>query len=321
VVVRLAPVGILFALALHAAPASAQQVVPLWPGPAPGSAAWQGAEIDYSRASPNPAAPGAVTAVVRNVVQPTVTVFRPRPDLANGTAVIISPGGGFRFLWWQDQGTDIARWLNSRGVTAFVLKYRLVPTPASPALYDQQMKQTGARIAAAEKTPGNRRQDFKEVLAFLGDSGDWTVDMAWADARQAVRVVRQHASDWGVAPDRIGVMGFTSGAFVSMGPVMDHDAASRPDFAALIYGGETFGKPVPADAPPLFILAAQDNIEAGITQGLYNQWTAAGKSAEFHVFAKGGKGLGLFERGLPIDHWPDLLTSWMAGQGLLKAKR
>lgn len=236
--------------------------------------------------------------MVRNVTRPTLTVYLADPTKANGTAVIIAPGGGFRFLSWQNEGTAVAEWLAARGVSAFVLKYRLLDT-------------------------GESQEDFQK-----GKSGpphtrpsDNNIDqLASADGRQAMKVVRQLSARWRIALNRIGIMGFSAGGVVAMGVVNQHDADSHPDFAAPIYGA---GPPaaIPADAPPLFILCAADDKGAiGGSMRLFSQWKAASLSAELHLYSKGGHGFGMSQRGLPIDHWIDLFGDWLDVQGLMKSK-
>ncbi len=284
-----------------------QPVIPVWPGVAPGSEQWTQTEAEYLN-------PGKQK-MVRNIVSPTLTAYLPSRDTANGTAVIVCPGGGFRFLSWQSEGTDVAQWLAARGVAAFVLKYRLVNTGASEQEYQKAVAELFARINRAK---AGRVATAQDVL-----KGDLETDkvrsLAISDGRQAVKVVRQRAAEWGISPDRIGIMGFSAGAVVTMGVVMDHEADSRPNFAAPIYGGGTGGAAIPSDAPPLFILAANDDtLAAAGSAKLYSQWNTAGLPVELHIYSKGGHGFGMNKRGLPVDHWVDRLGDWLESQGLFK---
>jgi acetyl esterase/lipase len=153
--------------------------------------------------------------------------------------------------------------------------------------------------------------------------GDEATEQArtWAeeDGRQAIRFVRQHASQWGLDPHRIGIAGFSAGGGVVMGAVMQHDAQSRPDFAAGIYPGYRTATPVPEDAPPLFIAIADDDIlVAPISSArLYEAWHKAGKPVELHIFAGGEHGFGMKKQHLPTDSWIDLFKNWLAAQGYL----
>jgi acetyl esterase/lipase len=265
--------------------------IPLYPGVAPGSEDWTQKEVDYANAWDQ-------KKMVRNVVRPTLTAYFPGPTKANGTAVIVAPGGAFRFHSWQNEGTDVAEWLVARGVTAFVLKYRLLDTGASQ---EEFVKNKGAAV---------KRPDGAPPLDIAA--------LATEDGRQAIRLVRGRAKEWRLQPNRIGIMGFSAGGVVASGAAMKYDEQSRPDFAAPIYGAAPQAE-VPKDAPPIFLLCAGD--DKGASPGclrLYTDWRGAGRQAELHVYAKGGHGFGMAKRGLPIDHWIERFGEWMEGQGLMK---
>jgi acetyl esterase/lipase len=264
--------------------AAEPKTIPLWPGPAPGSEKWNYPETETV---------GAQDGIRRisNVTQPTLTVFVPESGSANGTGIIICPGGGFRWLSIDNEGTILARWLNSIGVTAFVLKYRVMRT-GDPD----------------EKTAADARR--KEVIP-----------LAIADGQQAVRLVRSRAQEWGISKDRIGILGFSAGGYVAAAVALHHDADSRPNFAAPIYPGTPEEVTAPADAPPLFMVQADDDktvppVDNSIR--LYQAWKKAGVSAELHIYSRGGHGFGMRKRNLPADTWPDRLRDWLDVQGLLK---
>ncbi|MBS1787759.1 MAG: alpha/beta hydrolase [Acidobacteria bacterium] len=274
----------------------AQKVIQLYPGAAPGSEQWKHQEKEYFSPIWN-------TQVVTNVINPTLTVFSPQADQANGTAVIICPGGAFHALSINSEGVEVAKWLATRGVTAFVLKYRLV--------------QTG-------------EDGVKEVMAKMGkitrinidDNNVDVVPLAAADGLAAVGYVRKHAAEFGVVPNRIGIMGFSAGGTVTASVAYQYSAETRPDFVAPIYLALGPVKPaeVPKDAPPMFIVAATDD-QLGLAPDsvtIYNQWTAAKKSAEMHLYSKGGHGFGMRRQNLPSDQWIDRFGDWLAAQGLLK---
>ena len=285
----------ILSLVIFLAPlAAAQDVIPLYPGTAPGSTQENYPEKEYFSKSWN-------TEVVANVTKPTLTVFKPSPELRNGTGVVICPGGGFMALSINSEGIDVAKYLAAKGVTAFVLKYRLAHT-------GEDATQEFAALYAD-------RQKFREIL-------DKVVPLSIADGLAAVTYVRQHASEWGVSPDRVGVIGFSAGGTVSAGVAFRYAPDGRPAFAALIYAAGSFFKdsPVPADAPPLFVAAATDD-NLGLAPdsvALYEKWTSAHKPAELHMYAKGGHGFGMRKQGLPTDHWIDRLADWMELQGMLK---
>jgi acetyl esterase/lipase len=139
------------------------------------------------------------------------------------------------------------------------------------------------------------------------------------DGRQAIRLVRSRAVGWGIDPQRIGIMGFSAGGSVSFAAATAFDDLSRPDFAAPIYGLPADDYVVPADAPPLFIALAEDDhlVPAAVSVKAWQAWTAAGCSAELHVFRTGGHGFGMKHRGLATDAWTELFATWLRGLGLL----
>ena len=274
--------------------ATAQDVIPLYPGTPPGSTKENYSEKEYFSKLWN-------TEVVANVTKPSLTVFKPAPELRNGTAVVICPGGGFMALSINSEGVDVAKYLAARGVTAFVLKYRLAHT---------------GEDATQEFTALFRdKQKFREIL-------DKVVPLSIADGLAAVTYVRQHASDWGVSPDRVGIIGFSAGGTVSAGVAFGYAPGGRPAFAALIYaaGGRFKDSPVPVDAPPVFVAAATDD-NLGLAPdsvALYEKWTNAHKPAELHMYAKGAHGFGMRTQNLPTDHWIDRFADWLELQGWLK---
>lgn len=273
---------------------AAQDIIPLYAGTAPGSTQENYPEKEYFSKNWN-------TEVVANVTKPTLTVFRPAPELKNGTAVVICPGGGFMALSINSEGNDVAKYLAAKGVTAFVLKYRLAHT-------GEDATQEFAALYAD-------RQKFREIL-------DKVVPLSIADGLAAVTYVRQHATDWGVSPDRVGIIGFSAGGTVSAGVALGYAPDGRPAFAALIYaaGGRFKDSPVPVDAPPVFVAAATDD-NLGLAPdsvALYEKWTSAHKPAELHMYAKGGHGFGMRKQNLPTDRWIDRFSDWLELQGWLK---
>ena len=241
------------------------------------------------------------TEVVTNVTKPSLTVFKPSPELRNGTALVICPGGSFMALDINSEGNDVAKYVTARGVTAFVLKYRLAHTGEDAVQELNEMLKDG--------------QKLREMLGK-------TVPLAIADGLAAVTYVRQHASEWGVSPDRVGIIGFSAGGRVTSGVAFHYLPEGRPAFVAPIYAGGEISKdvPVPADAPPMFVLAASDDTLglAPESVALYERWTDANKSAELHLYAKGGHGFGMRKQNLPTDHWIDRFTDWLESQGWLK---
>lgn len=264
-----------------AALAAEPKVIPIWPGPPPGTESWT--QVESEEVSPKDS-----IRRVSNVTRPTLTVYLPDAASATGTGIVICPGGGFRILAVDHEGHDVARWLNGLGVAAFVLKYRVMRTGD-----------------AEEKAQAAERRKQAQQLAI-------------ADARQAVRVVRERAAAWKLAPDRIGLMGFSAGGYATAGVALEHDAASRPNFVAPIYPAAPDAIVVPPDAPPLFMVFAGDDrlLASGIR--IYNAWREANIPAELHVYSKGGHGFGMRKMNLPVDTWTDRMRDWLAVQGLLK---
>lgn len=269
---------------------TAETVIRLYDGAAPGSEQWQQQEQENFSLLWR-------TQVVFNVTAPTLTVVAPDPATANGTAIVICPGGGFHALSINSEGFDVARWLAAKGVTCFILKYRLVACKSNnPA---QEMNDKGP---------------IDQAVAPI-------IPLALADGLAAIGYVRQQAADYGLNPQRIGVIGFSAGGTVTAAVGFNYTAATRPDFVAPIYLQYDWvpRSAVPADAPPLFLLAATDD-QIGLAPHsvrLYNDWVAAGKSAELHLYATGGHGFGMRTQHLPSDRWIELFGDWLGVQGFL----
>lgn len=248
--------------------------------------------------------PGVAAPIVFNVSNPTLEMFRPAAGQANGTAVIVAPGGGFVGLGYDDEGIAVARRLAEHGVTAFALKYRTIRSPNTAMhMPEAHMKEMDTVIARAKTgTP-------LEMPRFSGEPH------ALEDGERAVAIVRQHAAEWGIDPHRIGVIGFSAGAYLAADLAIGKQA-SRPDFVGLIYGG--LRTPVPHDASPAFIAgAADDEYQPNDPILLYTAWRKAGATAELHLFEHGGHGFGLGRKGTTSDHWFDEFIWWMQARGLL----
>lgn len=278
-----------------ALPARAQSpAFDIWPGAVPGSEHATQVEV----VSPFPT--GAFQ-VVRNVTRPTLQVLQPEPGTATGAAVIVAPGGGFRFLTMQAEGVDVARALSARGVTVFLLKYRTIETPVDD------------------------RQLWREFFVFMAQAsargGELNLDEAAgpavADGLRALAVVRSRAAEWSVDPAKIGMLGFSAGARVTAGALLAEDPAARPAFAGLIYGAAFNDAPVPTDLPPVFLAVAGDDRLAAPTVLRFYQAAALGtRPPELHVYAKGGHGFGMNHQGTSSDFWIKDLLNWLEVQGL-----
>lgn len=288
------PIRHFLLIAAAAVTSFAQQVIPL---PIPGAAATSttgNTEKQYFSKAWN-------TEVVTNVTQPSLTVYKPAAGSnPNGIGIIICPGGGFMALSINSEGIDVAKWLNGRGVTAFVLKYRLAPIQGD----------------ATEEFRRLWSDDKSKLNAILQKA----IPVAIADGHTAVEYVRKHASEFDLSPDKIGIMGFSAGGTVTAAAALQYSPESRPSFAAPIYPAvSSLSQPVPADAPPMFITAAtDDNLGLGPDSvRLYQMWTGAHRSAELHMFAKGGHGFGMHITGLPSERFIDRFWDWLTVEGVL----
>jgi acetyl esterase/lipase len=282
------------ALALAAVSGFTQEVIPLPLSGVPAGSQENYPEKQYFSTVWN-------TEVVSNVSKPSLTVYKPLPWTANGTAVVICPGGGFMALSIKSEGIDVAEWLAAKGVTAFVLKYHLA--------------HTGEDATAEFRELWKDRQKFEDLVAK-------TIPVSIADGLAAVTYVRQHATDWRVSPDKVGIIGFSAGGTVTAGVALRYSPEDRPAFAAPIYAavGRLKDVSVPADAPPMFLAAATDD-QLGLASDsvdLYERWTAAHKPAELHMYAKGGHGFGMRKQGLPSDEWIDRFWEWLEQESVLK---
>jgi acetyl esterase/lipase len=268
------------AFTILAACSARSQVVNIWPGAAPGSEKWTQKERTVDNTP--------IGTVVFNVVTPTLTAYLPEPTKATGTGVIIAPGGAFVALAIDLEGNNVARWLQEKGIAAFVLKYRIM-----------EKRQEGI--------PANMNMD---------EAGKYGI----ADGIQALKVVRQHAAEWGLSADRVGLMGFSAGAMVTSGALLQPDAEARPNFATMIYGSP-FGvmPPIPAKLPPIFLAWAQDDalaLEPIIK--FYGALKSAGHKPEVHIFSAGGHGFGMRKQGTSSDHWIDAFYYWLEAQGFTR---
>ncbi|MBT8184689.1 MAG: alpha/beta hydrolase, partial [Eudoraea sp.] len=239
--------------------------------------------------------------VVTNVSLPTIQVFKPAAGNANGASIVIAPGGGLFALSIQSEGTDVAKWLNEKGITAFVLKYRLVPSGEDGV---KEITDLGIN---------NPEEIGKKVAPVL--------PLSINDGLAAVSYIRSHAEELGIAPDRIGFMGFSAGGAVTMGVTFNYSEENRPDFIVPVYAWMNVVGPyrVPEDAPPMLAICASDDPLdlAPKSINLYSNWLKADKSAALHMYSKGGHGFGMKKQGLPSDHWISRFYDWALAEGFV----
>jgi len=274
---------ILFILCLLPVLASAQTVIPLWPNGAPG----------FEKLKDVPEQ--AKDYWVKNINNPSLTVYLPAKDKANGSAVIVCPGGGHRLLVFNAEGVEPAKYLADMGVTVFALKYRLARDTNSP----------------------------------------YKVEDAKADGERAMRLVRSRAAEWGIDPTRIGMMGFSAGGEVVDMVAFDQTRAdpnakdvinrmsARPDFLIQIYPGPGFiPEEIPHDAPPIFLLAANDDMccSPSVVK-LLEGYRKAKVPVEAHILERGDHGFNMGNRSKlkSVNTWPQRMADWLTDNNFFKA--
>jgi acetyl esterase/lipase len=286
-----ASLALTLALALSAQGAD-PVVVKLWPGKAPGETK----DVGPESLQPNKA--GDTIKRLANVAEPTISVYPAPKEKATGAAVLVAPGGGYSILAIEHEGTQVCEWLNSLGVTAVLLKYRVPKRPM----------QTPDNLAAVQ------------------------------DAQRAMSLVRGHAAEWGIDPNRVGMLGFSAGgnltAWTCCHDKREYDPVDgadklpfKPNFAVLVYpayladkgGGLKPEYKVSKESPPMcFVHASNDPISSENSVALYLALKRAGVPAEMHLYAAGGHGFGMRKDPHPCATWPDRVGEWMRARGYLK---
>lgn len=244
--------------------------------------------------------------MARNVSTATLTPFLPDPEKANGAAVIVAPGGGFRWLSMGNEGWEVAEALNAKGIAAFVLKYRLQPTPESLDEFRQTMERTftaaaessGARDGEAPPRPPGR--DLSNQLQ---------------DAEAAYALIVKRAEEWRIDTTRIGMIGFSAGAGLTMHSTLN-SKTMKLAFIGPIYG-RMVAVEVPKDAPPMFAAIATDDFLFRGEFGVIKSWFDAGRPVEFHLYQNGGHGFGLGNPNRTSNRWFEAFIHWLDVNGLL----
>jgi acetyl esterase/lipase len=284
-------------------------VLELWPGVVPDES---GVAMGEEKSVPSPSLDRKQvevtesTRMITRVTRPTITVYKPAKDADIGTAMVICPGGGYWNLYWQLEGEEVAQWLNSQGITGILLKYRVPRRPDEP-----------------EREPARRPLQ---------------------DAQRAVSLVRNKAAEWGINPQRIGIVGFSAGGHLALATATSFDQRSypavddidkvscRPDFAILVYPGYLKAKDkdelapglnIPAKTPPVFLAHGGADLISGPEQSvlLYLALKRAGIPAELHVYASTAHDFGVRQSGRPCSTWTQSCVSWLRDQGMLGAPR
>jgi acetyl esterase/lipase len=282
----------------------APRVLELWPGKVPDESRDIGPE--QMRMSPKldlkQVEVTEPTRMITRVSKPTITICSPANVTNKGTAIVVCPGGGYWDLYWQLEGEEVASWLNSLGVTAVILKYRVPRRPDEP-----------------EREPARRPLQ---------------------DAQRALSVLRSKAAQWHVNPQRIGIIGFSAGGHLAIAtatnferrnyePVDEIDAAScRPDFAILVYPGYLKTKDkdelapglrIPTNTPPVFLVHGSDDIISPPEQSvvMYLALKRAGIPTELHIYSSTTHDFGVRTNARPYSAWTGACASWLRDQGFL----
>jgi acetyl esterase/lipase len=247
--------------------------------------------------------------MARNITTATLTPFFPKPGKANGAAVIVAPGGGFRWLSMGNEGWEVAEALSNQGIIAFVLKYRLHPTPESLDDFSAWMNHPFAAPAPScdsAKTTAPPRPPQTDLTDQL------------EDAEAAYTMIVNRAGEWGVDTERIGMIGFSAGAGLTMHCALNSKTMNLA-FIGSIYGGMGPVK-VPRDAPPMFNVIAADDFLFNGQFGVIDSWYKAGRPVEFHLYQNGGHGFGLGNPNRTSNRWFDAFIHWLDVNGFLTTK-
>ena len=277
----------IFAFVLLSLSAFGQQVIKLYPGKAPGSENWNW-EVKEFTPMPN-------NRMLFNVTEPTLTIYPAAQGKGNGTSIIVAPGGAFHILSIDSEGHDVAKWLSARGITAFVLTYRVV-------------KSSGPN-PFAELMP--LMNDFKK----LDEINAPVVEMATQDGIEAIKYVKANAKTLGIDPNKMGFMGFSAGVTLTMNVLLSAPQNQKPNFIAPIYhyADAVTGKEMPNAVTPAFIaVAADDNLGfAPHSIRLFERWTAAKHPSELHIYENGSHGFGMRKNNTASDNWTVDFENWL----------
>lgn len=248
--------------------------------------------------------------MARNISTATLTPFLPEPGKANGAAVIVAPGGGFSWLSMGNEGWEVAEALAKQGIAAFVLKYRLNPTPPALEDFSAWMNRPRTAPALASDASGNATPSPRPAQRDLSNQLE--------DAEAAYAMIVNRAKEWGVDINRIGMIGFSAGAGLTMHSTLN-SKTMKLAFIGPIYGGMGPVE-VPADAPPMFNVIATDDFLYDGQSGIIESWHKAGRPVEFHLYQNGGHGFGLGNPNRTSNRWFDAFMHWLEVNKFLAAK-
>jgi acetyl esterase/lipase len=240
--------------------------------------------------------------MARNISTATLTPFLPNPDNATGAAVIVAPGGGFMWLSMGNEGWEVAEALANKGIAAFVLKYRLRPTPERVEDFEKMMNDLFSGFEDDGEEPAERPE-----FPFPANQVE--------DTEAAYAMIVERAEEWNVDSERIGMIGFSAGAGATMATTLHSDKVELA-FIGPIYGGMQ-AIAVPEDAPPMFAVIATDDFLFDGEFGLIKSWYEAEKPVEFHLYQNGGHGFGLGNPNRTSNTWFDAFVHWLDVNGFL----
>ena len=277
------------------------KIIPLYEGKPTGSEDWHFEEITKVDAA-KPYSP-----YTYNVSEPTLTYFPPNPyaTVKTDTAMIIAPGGGFQYLSIEKEGIQLARYMANKGISVFLLKYRTNPSKTD-----------------------NPKKELQDILTGKVEGGikafEKIVPLCTMDAIAAMQYIRTNAAQYGIHLQKIGFAGYSAGGCIALALAKNAPKELLPNFIAPIY---PYYHNIPGNVPkksevniPIF-LAVAGNDELNLTThsiAAYQDWVAAGQSAELHVFEKGGHGFGLFTQNLPSDKWIENFLAWLQHNNYIK---
>lgn len=293
---KLMQLGLSILLLIVVAPLYGQEVIKLYPGKAPGSESWDWTEKETT--------PFPNNRMLYNVSVPELIHFPAPASQKTGTSIIVAPGGAFHILSIDNEGIEVAKWLNSLGIDAFVLKYRVVKSETENPF--------------AELMPLMANKDKLDSINAP------VVEMAKKDGIEAMKYVRTNAASLGLDPQKIGFMGFSAGGTVTMSVMLSAPETLKPDFIAPIYlyKKAVLGNEMPKKETPIFVAVATDDGLGFLSHSiaLFEEWVAAGQPAELHAFEKGDHGFGIAPKGTTSDMWTQNMENWLKKRKLIPEK-
>jgi acetyl esterase/lipase len=271
-----------------------QTVIKLYEGKAPGSENWNWQEKETT--------PFPQIRMLYNVSEPELLYYPSPKEKANGTSIIVAPGGAFHILSIDNEGIRVAEWLSGLGISVFVLKYRLVKSETD--------------------------NPFAELMPLMEDKDKLdsinapVVEMAKNDGIEAMRYVKSNAQNLGLDPQKIGFMGFSAGGTVTMSVALSAPKELKPNFLAPIYlyKEAVLGNDMPEKNTPIFVAVATDDNLGLLPHSLelYKEFAEAGHPAEFHAYENGGHGFGFANKGTSSDQWKADFENWLKVRGLIE---